>query len=64
MLIPYARFLEVRTRRLQIVVELTPPAPDRPIDPAILSTATARDERARAAVRVLATGPAAGAQQS
>jgi hypothetical protein len=63
MIIPYARFLEVRARRLQIVSELTPPVPDRPIDAALLSTTTARDERARA-VRVLATGPAAGAQQS
>ena len=63
-LIPYARFLEVRARRVQIVTELTQPAPKRPIDAVVASAPIATDERARAAVRVLATGPAAGVQQS
>jgi hypothetical protein len=62
-LIPYARFLEVRARRLQIVTDLTQPAPERPIDVAVSSAPTASDEPAPAAVRVLATGPAAGVQQ-
>jgi hypothetical protein len=64
MLIPYARFLEARARRLQMLSELTPPVPERPVDTAILCTGIAGDEGARVAVRVLATGPAAGAQQS
>lgn len=63
-LIPYARFLEVRARRLQIVTELTQPAPERPINMALASTPIASDERARAALSVLATGPADGVQQS
>jgi len=54
LLIPYARFLEVRARRLQIVTELTQPAPERPIDVVVASATIASDERARAAVRVLA----------
>jgi hypothetical protein len=63
-LIPYARFLEVRARRLQIITELMQPSPERPINMAVASTPIASDERARAAVRVLATGPAAGVQHS
>ena len=39
-LIPYARFLEVRARRLQIVIERTQPAPERPIDVAAASAPT------------------------
>jgi hypothetical protein len=60
LLIPYARFLEVRARRLQIVTELTQPVPDL----AVASAPKASDERTRATARVLATGPAAGGQQS
>ena len=63
-LIPYARFLECRARRLGIVTELTQPDGQRTINVAVSSAAIANDERARAAVRVLATGPAAGVQQS
>ena len=63
-LIPFGRFLEVRARRLQIVTELTQPAPERPINVAAASAARASDERARATVRVLATDPAAGVQRS
>jgi hypothetical protein len=63
-LIPHARFLEVRARRLQIVSELTQRAPDRPTNPAVASAPIASDVRARAAVRILASGPAAGVQQS
>ncbi len=62
-LIPYARFLEVRARRLQIVTELTQPDPERPINVAVACAPIASDERARAAVRILAAGPAAGVQQ-
>jgi hypothetical protein len=62
-LITYARFLEVRARRLQTVTELTEP-PERPIAVAFASAPIANDERARAAARVLAPGPAAGVQQS
>jgi hypothetical protein len=61
-LIPYARFLEVRARRLHIVSELTLPAPERPITVPVCSAPIASDERARAAASILATGPAAGVQ--
>jgi len=63
-LIPYARFLEVRARRLHIAAELTQPAPERPIDVAVACAPIASDTRARAAVHILATDPAAGVQQS
>jgi hypothetical protein len=61
-LIPYVRFLEVRARRLRIVSELAQHAPERPINVEGAPPQIASDERARAAVRVLATGPAAGVQ--
>jgi|1185.fasta_scaffold451700_3 hypothetical protein len=63
-LIPYARFVEVRARRLHIVTELTRPDPERPIDATVASAPTASDERARVVVHVLATGPAAGVHKS
>ena len=63
-LIPYARFLECRARRLGIVGELAQPGGQRTIDVTVSSAAIANDERAHTAVRVLATGPAAGVQQS
>ena len=58
-LVPYARFLEVRTRRLQRVCELTEPAPERALD-AAASAPMAIDERPRAAVRILVTEAVAG----
>jgi hypothetical protein len=61
-LVPYARFLEVRARRLHGVADVTPPDPERPIV-AAASAPSASDERAREAVRVLARGPAAGVQE-
>ena len=63
-LIPYARFLEYRARRLGIVTALTQPDGQHRVKVAVSSAPRANDERARAAVRVLATGPAAGVQQS
>ncbi len=63
-LVPYARFLEVRARRLEIVTELTQPDEQPTIDLTVSSAPRANDERARAAVRVSATGPAAGVEQS
>ena len=63
-LIPYARFLEYRTRRLGIVTGLTQPDGQQTINVAVSSAPRANDEQARAAVRVFATGPTAGVQQS
>lgn len=63
-LIPYARFLEVRARRLQIVTELRQSASERPINVMVASAPIPNGERPRTAVRVLATGPAPGEQQS
>jgi hypothetical protein len=62
-LIPYARFLECRARRLQIAAELTPPDGQRPID-AASSVPIANDEPVSVAVGVLAPGSVAGVQQS
>jgi hypothetical protein len=62
--IPYARFLEVRARRLDIVTELTQRHEQRPTNVAVSSGPMANNERARVAVRVLAADPAAGVQQS
>jgi hypothetical protein len=50
-LIPYARFLEVRERRHHIVGELTPPVPERPLQAAVASGPRTSDVRAFAAVR-------------
>ena len=63
-LIPYARFLEYRARRLGIVTTLTQPDGQHTINVAVSFAPQANDERARAAVRFLAKGPAAGVQQS
>ena len=63
-LIPYARFLECRERRLRIATELTQRDGQRTIDAEVLSAAVENDERARDAARVLGTDPAAGVQQS
>src|SRR5690348_14544175 len=56
-LIPYARFLEVRARRLDIVTELTQPIGQRADNVTASSAPIADNERARAAVRVLAVDP-------
>jgi hypothetical protein len=61
-LIPYARFLEVRARRLEIVTELTQPNRQRTTNVTVSSAPIADDERARVAARVLATGSTAGVQ--
>lgn len=44
-LIPYARFLEVRARRLRIVTELAQPVSERPMDATVASTPAAIDGR-------------------
>jgi hypothetical protein len=59
-LIPYARFLEVRARRLDIVTELTQPIGQRADNVTASSAPIANNERARVAVSVLAADPAAG----
>ena len=65
MFIPYARFLEVRARRLDIVIELTQPNGQRADNGTVSSSGPiANNERARVAVRVLAANPAAGVQHS
>ena len=63
-LIPYARFLEVRARRLDVVTELAQSNGQRPTNPTISSGPIANNERARVAVRVLAADSAAGTQHS
>ena len=61
--IPYARFLEVRARRLRIAAELTPPD-GQPTSVAVCSVRVANDEcTARAGVRILTTGAATRVQQ-
>jgi hypothetical protein len=62
--IPYARFLEVRARRLDIVTQLTPPNEQRTDNVAVSAEPTANNERARVAARVLAADSAAGVQHS
>ena len=62
--IPYARFLEVRARRLGIITELTQPNEQRPNNVTVSSGPIANEERARVVMRVLAADPAAGVQQS
>ena len=63
--IPYARFLKVRARRLDIVTELTQPNAQRAGDVTVSSSdPLANNERALTAVRVVAADPAAGAQHS
>jgi len=48
-LIPYARFLEVRARRLDIVRELAQPDGQCPTDATVSSEPIADDERPRVA---------------
>jgi hypothetical protein len=62
-LIPYARFLEVRSRRLDRVTLRTQPDGRCTDNEAVSSSRPiANNERARAAVRVHATDPAAGVE--
>ena len=63
-LVPYARFLEVRARRLDIVTELAQPNGQCPTNVTVSSEPIADNERPRVAVGVLAADPAAGAQHS
>lgn len=61
--IPYARFLEVRARRLAIGTDITPPD-EHPTNVAVSSAPIANDESsAGAAVRVLTTAKVDGEQQ-
>lgn len=61
--IPYARFLEVRARRLGIATALTPPD-GQPTNVAVCSAPIANDgSSARAVVRVLATTGRDGVRQ-
>ena len=62
-LIPYARFLEVRARRLDIAGELAQPEGLRPTGFTDSSESLDTDERARVAVRLRATHPAAVNQE-
>ena len=52
-LIPYARFLEVRARRLDIVTELAQSNGQRPTNPTISSGPIANNERVKAGDRIL-----------
>jgi hypothetical protein len=64
-LIPYARFLEVRSRRLDIVAERMQPNGPRTDNQAVSSSGPlANNERACVAVRVHAPDPAAGVEHS
>jgi hypothetical protein len=62
--IPYARFLEVRARRLDIVTELTQRNEQRTNNVTLSSGSIATNERACVAVHVLAADPPAGVQHS
>ncbi len=62
-LIPYARFLEVRARRRQIVTERAQAAAERPITVAVSSAPTLDEQPAAAAVRPVETSPPAGIQR-
>ena len=63
-LIPYARFLECRERRLSIAEAFTRRDERRTIDAEVLPAAGANDERTRDAARVLETESAAGSETS
>ena len=62
--IPYARFLEVRARRLDIVTELRQRNKQRTTNVAGSSGAIANNERACVEVRGLAAAQAPGVQHS
>ena len=61
-LIPYARLLECRERRLRIAAELTLTRQDGPctVDAEVLPSAVANDERTRDATRFLERDSGAG----
>ena len=59
-LIPYARFLEARERRVRIAAAFAPQDGPRPVDAEVLPAAVANDERTRDAARFLGTDSAAG----
>ena len=61
-LIPYARFLECRERRIRIGAELKRPEGERTIDVEALPVAVGADDRKRDAVRVPEPDPATGLQ--
>ena len=63
-LIPYARFLECRERRLRIAAELTRQDGQGRGDAYVLPLAVANDERKRDAARFLETDLAAGVYTS
>ena len=63
-LIPYARFLECRERRLRIAAELTRQDGQCTVDAEVLPAAVANDERKRDATCFLETDSAAGVQKS
>jgi len=61
--VPYARFLEVRARRLAIDTDITPPD-EHPTNVAVSSAPIANDESSAGdVVRVLTTAEADGEQQ-
>ena len=62
-LVPYARFLEVRARRLAIVTELTQPD-ERTTDVAAGSDPITTDDRGRVTGRLLAMVALAGSLSS
>jgi hypothetical protein len=62
-LIPYARFREVRARRRHIIDELTRSMPERRVAVAVSSAPAPNEHRTGAAVRSLATAPTAGIQR-
>ena len=62
--VPYARFLEVRARRLDIGSELAQPNAQCPTNVTVSSEPIADDEPSRVAVPVVAADPAAGVQRS
>ena len=57
-IIPYARFLECRERRIRIAAALTRPDGQRTIDAEVLSITVANDERVCDAARFLGTDSA------
>jgi hypothetical protein len=63
-LIPYARFLEVRARRFDIVTIGAQPNGPGPTNVADASEPISDNEGTCVAVRVLAADPAAGVQRS
>ena len=63
-LIPYARFLECRERRLRISAELTRQGGQCTVDVEVLPATVANEERTRDAARFPETDSAAAVQRS